>query len=176
MKTRWYVKYKLAHRGLHNDKFPENSLGAFQHAKDKGFGIELDVRLTKDNQVVVFHDDNLSRMCGKHKDVRNLTLDELKEYKLKKTKYCIPTLEEVLELVQDEVPIIVELKPLRGAKKYAEIVYNVLKKYKGRYAVKSFNPFLILWFKKHAPKVIRGMLACNFNNIYLVIHILYCID
>ena len=167
MKSKWYLKYKFAQRGLHNNKYPENSLGAFQYAKQKSFGIELDVRLTKDNEVVVFHDDNLQRMCRVNKDVRELTLEELRECRLKETGFTIPTLEEVLDLIHDEVPIIIELKPLKKAPYFPELVYNIIASYKGRVAVKSFNPLYIIWFKKNAPKIIRGMLSCNFTTVYL---------
>ena len=167
MKSRWYLKYKFSHRGLHNKKYPENSLGAFQYSKEKCFGIELDVRLTKDNQVVVFHDENLQRMCKVNKNIQDLTLDELRECRLKDTGFTIPTLEEVLDLIHDEVPIIIELKPLKGIKHFPELVYEIIKHYKGRVAVKSFNPFYIIWFKENAPKITSGLLACNFNTVYL---------
>ena len=102
-----------------------------------------------------------------NREVRELTLEELRECRLAGTNYTIPTLEEVLDLIHDEVPIILELKPLKKAKYFPELVYNILKEYKGRVAVKSFNPFYIMWFKKNAPKIVRGMLACNFSTVYL---------
>ena len=64
MRSNWFVEYKLAHRGLHNDIYPENSLGAYENAIKHGFAIELDIRVLKDGNLAIFHDDNLNRMCG----------------------------------------------------------------------------------------------------------------
>ena len=112
-KNKWFTKIKMAHRGLHNDKYPENSLGAFENAIKHGFAIELDVRLLKDNTPVVIHDPNIKRMCGINKDIQDITIYELEEYKLKNSKYSIPTLEEVLNLVDSKTPIMIELKPIK---------------------------------------------------------------
>lgn len=105
-----FVSTKYAHRGLHDKELPENSLAAFGAAVDRGFGIELDVRLTKDGVLVVFHDDTLTRMCGVDKRVSELTLDEIKELKLAGSEYGVPTLEEFLDCVGGKVPLLIELK------------------------------------------------------------------
>ena len=94
----WLVEYPIAHRGLHTDEMPENSLGAFQNAIDNGYPIELDVHLTCDGTVVVFHDDSLARVTNKDGYVKNLTKDTLKDYSLFGTKYTIPTFKEVLDI------------------------------------------------------------------------------
>ena len=166
-RSQWFCKYKIAHRGLHNDKYPENSLGAFQNAIDYGVAIELDVRVIKDGNIVVFHDSNLKRMCGTNKDVHDLTTNELDNCKLNNSEYIIPTLKEVLELVHGQVPIMIELKGLKKADKLEEKVYNLIKHYHGDLAVKSFNPFSMIWFRKNAPKVLRGMLSSYFTDTYL---------
>ena len=69
-----------AHRGLHSlrNQVPENSLQAFTYAASRGYGIELDVRLSADGQVVVFHDDNLSRMTEDPRRVDAVPYDELR--------------------------------------------------------------------------------------------------
>lgn len=168
MRSKWFIKYKLAHRGLHNNKFPENSLGAFENAIKHGFAIELDVRLTKDNFAVVIHDPNTKRMCGIDKPVDHIFVNDLQNFKLKDSKYSIPTLQEVLDLVDGRTPIMIELKPIKKkGRKLEEEVYKLIKDYKGDIAVKSFNPFSMLWFKKNAPEVIRGMLASYFENTYM---------
>ena len=167
MKSNWYCKYKLAHRGLHNTKFPENSLGAFENAMNLNFAIELDVRLLKDGTVVVFHDHNLRRVCNEDIDLNELNKEDLSKYKLFNTNYTIPTLKEVLTFVNGKVPIMIELKPVRRKEKLSQKVYDLIKNYKGDIAVKSFNPFAVIWFKKHAPKIPRGMLSSFFDGIYL---------
>lgn len=169
MRSKWYTLYKMAHRGLHNDKFPENSLGAFQNAIKHGFAIELDVRLLKDNTAVIFHDPNTKRMCGVDRNLTDMYSYELDELYLSKSEYHIPTLQEVLDLVDGQVPIMIELKPIKKNKNHLieNTVYNIIKDYKGDLAVKSFNPFTMMWFKKNAPKVIRGMLSSYFEHTYM---------
>lgn len=166
-KNNWFCKYKIAHRGLHTDVFPENSLGAFENAKNLGFAIELDVRVTKDKEVVVFHDDTLNRMCGVDGAVEHFTLSELSKFKLSKSQYTIPTLQQVLDLVAGVVPIMIELKPASKHDHLEERVYNIIKNYKGDLAVKSFNPFSVMWFKKHAPNIPRGMLSSFLDGVKL---------
>ena len=99
-----------AHRGLHNDEIPENSLAAFEAACEAGHGIELDIQLSKDGEVMVFHDYTLIRMTGKEGKVCDYTAAELKSTSLKGTDQTIPTFAEVLDLVNGRVPILVELK------------------------------------------------------------------
>lgn len=164
-RSNWFCKYKIAHRGLHSDTMPENSLVAFDNACNLGFAIELDVRLSKDGEVVVFHDYNLKRICGEDANLNDLNLSALKKFHLNGTKYTIPTLKEVLDLVNGRSPIMIELKPNKRKEHLEEKVYEILKKYPYDVAIKSFNPFSVLWFKKHAPEVPRGMLAGFLEDI-----------
>ena len=151
----------IAHRGLHNDKYPENSIGAFKRAIRKNYIIELDVHLIKDGTVVVFHDDNLYRMCGKRKEIKDYTYSELRKLKLLNTNYTIPTLESVLKLIGGRVPVIVELKYDLKAGILEKEVSKFLDNYNGEFCVKSFSPLSILWFKKNRPNYIRGLLISN---------------
>lgn len=156
-----------AHRGLHQEKniSPENSLAAFKLAVDKGYGIELDVQLSKDRIPVVFHDASLKRVCGVDKKVKELTFDELRELSLYDSNETIPHLQEVLGLVNGQVPIIIELKASKTfdrEKSTCKAVAKYLDKYKGIYYVESFNPMIVLWFKNNRPHVIRGQLASKY--------------
>lgn len=155
-----------AHRGLHNNKSeaPENSMRAFALAAEKGYGIELDVQLTKDQIPVIIHDYNLKRACRRDIQVSSLNYEELKQYSLFKSKERIPTLKEVLELVNGRVPLIIELKIPWKADRLCTAVSGLLKEYKGFYVIESFNPFGLLWYKKHYPKVIRGQLSTDFRR------------
>lgn len=153
-----------AHRGLHNNKSeaPENSLKAFAIAVEMGYGIELDVQLTKDLVPVVFHDYNLKRACYKDIQLSSIPYEELMEYKLFKSEEKIPTLSEVLMLVDGKVPLIIELKIPWRADQLCSKVSELLKDYKGFYVIESFNPFGLVWYKKHHPEVIRGQLSTDF--------------
>ncbi len=151
-----------AHRGLHGKGIPENSLFAFEAASSKGFGIELDVQLSKDGEVLVFHDSSLKRMTGLDKKLCDLTLKELKELRLKDTQEKIPTLKEVLELVNGRVPILVELKGENFDLALCDKVAEILKAYKGPYCLESFNPFLIGRMGELLPHSFRGLLYTNY--------------
>lgn len=147
----------IAHRGVHISA-PENSISAFKEAIKKKYIIELDVHLLKDNTVVVFHDDDLSRMIGKNIKLKNCTYEDIKNLKLLNTDNYIPTFEEVLKLINGKVPIIVELKYDRRVGLLEKEVVKLLDNYKGKFCIQSFNPLSIKWFKKHKPEYIRGLL------------------
>jgi len=149
----------ISHRGLHdNNKVPENSMVSFKRALRKKYIIELDVHLLKNNTVVVFHDANLKRMTGINGKIKNYTYDELKDIKLLNTKCNIPRLDEVLKMVNGKVPLIIEMKYDTKAGKLEKEVSKLLDNYKGLFAVKSFNPLSVSWFKKNRPDYIRGLL------------------
>ena len=153
---------KYAHRGLHTEGCPENSLAAFKRAVDFGFGIELDVRLTKDGELVVFHDDDLKRVCGAPDRVDEKTYAELLEYRLLGTEEKIPTFREVLDLVAGKVPLLVEIK--EDAMKFgvSEKTAEILSEYSGGYIIESFNPLSLGRIKKLMPDVMRGLLSQNY--------------
>ncbi len=153
-----------AHRGLHDNESvaPENSLEAFRRAVKAGYGIELDVQLTKDKVPVVFHDFTLERVCGKEGKVYDYTWEELKGFKLFETDETIPRMEEVLKVVKGKVPLIVELKVEWMDISVCPIVDALLREYKGLYCIESFNPMALLWYRRCHNDVVRGQLADGF--------------
>lgn len=155
-----------AHRGFYdnNAKTPENSISAFKLAIENQYGIELDVRLTKDNVPVVFHDATLKRVCGLDKKVSNLTFEELSNLYLFDSNEKIPLLTDVLELINGEVPLIVELKATKNDTTICKIVAPILDNYTGIYCIESFNPMLLVWYKNNRPNVIRGQLSTNYTK------------
>lgn len=156
----------FAHRGLHSEDktVPENSMEAFRQARDEGYGIELDVQLSKDGQVLVFHDDTLHRVCGVPSRVDEKNYAQLKEMPLLRTEERIPLFAEVLEELDGSVPLIVELKNGRRNKELCEKTYSLLQGYKGDYCIESFNPFIVGWFRRNAKEVLRGQLATSFSE------------
>ncbi len=153
----------IAHRGLHNKKagIPENSITAFRHAIDKGYGIELNTRLTSDGKLVVFHDDNLKRMCGIDKKVEDCTFEEIRTYNLLNTTETIPSLASVLNIIHGAVPVIVDIKPIDRWKKIAIRTASILDKYEGEYCIESSHPYILAWFKNNRPDILRGQLSCD---------------
>lgn len=161
-----YFKTKMyAHRGLHGNGVPENSITAFKMAREQGYGVELDVQMTRDGQLVVFHDGNLKRMTGVDGFVRDYTFAELQEFRLADSDERIPLFTDVLDVLKD-TDLICEIKGDNGPKCYelCRRTMNCLLKYKGAYCVESFSPFLVRWVKKNYPQVIRGQLSCNFKE------------
>lgn len=156
----WYY----AHRGFHDtgEQAPENSLKAFWRAVERGYGIELDVQMSRDGIPVVFHDFTLKRVCGREGKVADYTCRELSECSLCGTGERIPTLEEVLRLVGGRVPLIVELKIERTDLSVCRAASELLKKYGGVYCIESFNPLGVLWYRRNQPEVVRGQLSDNF--------------
>lgn len=163
--------FDFAHRGLHNLKegIAENTLPAFQRAVEKEFGIELDVHLTKDGELVVFHDDDLVRAVSCCLKVGDCTARELMEKELFGTKEHMPLLWQVLNLVKGEVPLLIELKTdsdLRSSQysRLCQRVMETLEGYKGTYCVESFDPRVLVWLRRKYPRVIRGQLMEHFRR------------
>ena len=165
-RKKWAEPYEttyIAHRGYFdvNKGIPENSLPAFQRAVEKGYGIELDVQLTKDKQLVVFHDETLTRMCGVDKKVRDCTYKELQQFRLQGSKETIPLFTEVQKIVTSDTPWIIEVKPEGDYIGCVEKLLTYMKDYKGLYVVESFHPAVLHWLRRHEPQVIRGQLSSN---------------
>lgn len=159
--------YHYAHRGLFDNDggVPENSLPAFQAAIDAGYAIELDVQVSSDGVAMVFHDENLSRMCGVDGNIWDYTYDELKAMRLFGTDETIPTFKEVLALIDGRVPVLVEYKMDRVDTIVCEKGHELLKDYSGAYAIQSFHPSALMWYKKNAPDVARGQLSQQFYKV-----------
>lgn len=162
----WLRNDNIAHRGLHKkDKsVPENSLLAFKKAIEKGYSIELDLNVLKDGTVVSFHDFNLKRLCNDPRDLSDLTKEDLQGLKLLDTNEHIATLEEVILLVDKKVPLLIELKPHGNVVFLCESFMKIMENYQGVYAVFSFHPKVVQWFKNNHPEVIRGQIAEYFKN------------
>ena len=158
-----YKNLKYAHRGLHGNidgSFAqENSLTAFSKAKDRGFAIELDVRATKDGEAVVFHDRTLDRVTNGTGKISDLTLEELKALKLKDTEESVPTLKEVLDLIDGNVALLIELKEEGADHTISQRCVELLSDYKGDFIIESFSPLAFGAFRKKMPKACRGFLS-----------------
>lgn len=164
--TRAFEHVFYAHRGLFDNEaqHPENSLAAFRRAVEAGYGIETDVRLSKDNVPVLHHDATLLRSCGIDGNICDYTYEELQAFRLFKSNETIPRLCDLLELVAEKVPLIIEYKLEAGenAEPLCNAGNNILKKYGGSYCIESFNSWVLRWYKKHHPHIVRGQLAENY--------------
>ena len=154
----------FAHRGLYGNGIAENTLDAFENACKNGFGIELDVQFSHDGEIVVFHDDDLKRMTGDVRRVDAVNFEELAALSLCGGKGTIPRFEEVLKLVNGRVPILVELKNGRKNADLCEKTSAMLKSYRGKYLVESFNPLILKWFRQNEPEMLRGQLVGKWTS------------
>lgn len=171
--VRWGVmrRHRYAHRGLHDLALgiPENSLPAFRRARQQGFGAELDVHLTADDQIVVIHDSDVRRMCGVPGIVEEMTLDQVRELRLAGTDERIPTLDEVLSVFEPRegedapAPLIVEVKGYCDDEAILTAgTLAILDAHDVTYCIESFDPRVLSWVRKNRPDVVRGQLSQNF--------------
>ena len=163
----WLVKQKIAHRGLHDEVSPENSLSAFKKAVEKGYAIETDVQMTADGILLAFHDEILDRMTDGKGLISQKNFNEICNYTLKNSEEKIPLLSEVLSLVGGKVPLLIEIKSHKNIKAEEEKIKAMLEKYDGQYAFQSFNPFIVKWFKDNMPDVKSGVLSSFFKDVKL---------
>ena len=155
--------WNYAHRGLHGNGIPENSLAAFQAAADHGYGAEFDVHLLADGGLGIMHDSQLKRMTGAEGKIESLTTGELANYHLDGTSEVIPTFQQVLEIFDGKAPLVIELKTDNNAAALCQRVCQVLDDYHGVYCLESFDPRCVLWLRRHRPDLIRGQLSYNFQ-------------
>ena len=155
----------FAHRGHFNEEtIPENSITSFEAAIEAGYGIELDIQLSKDQVPMVFHDAELERLCGVEGNVWDYTAQELQAMYLMGTEQMIPTLEEALAAIGGRTPLLVEYKMDLVDTVVCEKANALLQEYEGEYAIQAFHPLVLLWYRQHAPEVARGQLSQVFWN------------
>ena len=157
------VGWSYAHRGLHGNGVPENSIAAFDKALNAGYGIELDVHLMLDGKLAVIHDSSLKRTTGADVMIEDITANQLDGYCLEGTAEKVPLLSNVLELLQGKAPLIIELKSTK--KNYAQLCQaacNLLDTYSGPYCIESFDSRCVAWLRKNRKDIIRGQLAEDF--------------
>jgi len=156
---KWFHRYKIAHRGLHDENKDENTAEAFQSAIDFDFAIECDVHLTADGRVVVHHDEDTCRMMDSCLVIERSLLTDLKKLKHLKSMKPMMTLEELLDLVSGQVPLLVEIKYNKNVGRDLDLaVGKILDQYDGEVAVQSFDPFSCYFFSQHFSHISRGLL------------------
>lgn len=161
--TEWMLEGNFAHRGLHNEQYPENTKAAFENAFKNSFDIEMDIQLTSDNQIVVFHDKNMKRLCGVDEILEELSYEELQEYRVMNTNERIPLLQEVLSIIPNNVRLLIEFKPTKRHKLLVSSFLELMNDFEHTYAIHSFDPRVVRDFKDMAPKVIRGFISEKFS-------------
>lgn len=170
----WLKEKPIAHRGLHNqNNRPENSYAAFNFAIENNFPIELDLQFTADKKLIVFHDENFKRMTGIDKNVLTSTYDEIKNFNLLETEERIPLFTELLKHINGQVPLLIEIKNFARPNGFERSLVDIMKNYKGEFALQSFNPLTIRWLKINAPDIIRGQISSRFKELPVPLHYKY---
>ena len=164
--TDWLLYNPIAHRGLHKAKtIPENSLAAFEASVNAGYPIELDIRMPRSGPPIVLHDESLSRLTGIGGTVSDSDFTDLAELNLYSTNQKIPSLLQVLDLVNGKVPLLIELKTTEHSARMEFAVFQILRRYSGKFAVQSFDSFSVAWFKNNAPRFMRGLVCEKMTDL-----------
>jgi len=167
----WISNKPIAHRGLHKGSaVPENSLAAFEAAMELGYPFELDIQLLADGGLAVFHDQDLTRLTGISGKIFEQSSQTIKQLQLLGSDQHVPLLDEVFELVKGKVPMLIEIKSDGKVGILEQTLLSKLSNYSGEYAVQSFNPYSISWFKQNAPQILRGQLSGGFKSGNLAWH------
>ena len=172
----WLLTTPIAHRGLHQSNITENSVEAIGNSIESGFPIEIDVHLCQKETMVVFHDDNLTRLLDINVKTQDLNPELIKYLKYSTHQSSIMTLNECLAIVNGQVPLLIELKNTRILRR--EIIKSVLSaldNYQGQYAIQSFDPLILKSIRGCNQEIPLGWLCCNwwqqnigfFDKVYL---------
>ena len=157
----------IAHRGIHNEYIKGNSLLAIELAIMKKYPAEFDITLTKDNVVILCHDNFIK--CGN----KSYVISKHDYSYIKNICQKVVTFDEVLKLVSGKIPLLIELKPYTKGNKLEKECVKLLDSYKGYFAIQSFSPFIIYWFKKNRPNYLRGQLLTNTYNYNFIVNSIY---
>lgn len=163
----WLTARPIAHRGLHDrdNRIIENTSGAARAAIARDYAIECDVGLTRDAELIVFHDDRLERLTDGNGDIAEKTLSELKALHLKDCDERIPTLQEFLDVIADRVPLVLEIKSrFDNETEIVRLIAQCLSAYQGRVAIKSFDPEIIIATRALMPDRPRGFIGESLYN------------
>ncbi|MDR2639314.1 MAG: hypothetical protein LBC09_05715 [Helicobacteraceae bacterium] len=159
----WFVKMPIAHRGLHGEGAPENSIAAFLAAQEAGYAIELDIQPIKGGSIVVFHDDTLFRATGLNGFTCDLEATNLKNIPLLGGAETLPLLETVFERIK--APIYIDVKRSRnGDYRLEQRLLALIRHFNPTVAVASFDPKTLIWFRQNAPDIPRGIISCSFKG------------
>lgn len=165
MKDTEFLKSSLiVNRGIYNNQITfENTLESFNNAITNNYAILFSVNITEDDVLIVYHDDNLTRLMNLKDKINSIKYSELNYL----CPYHVPTIEEALNTIAGKVPIIINMR-VTGKKHFPEKeLAKLLDKYNGKFAVLSRNAKIIRWFNKNRPNYIIGEILTRSYNFSL---------
>lgn len=159
----WLKHDSIAHRGFKDidRNIPENTLEACLLAKRKGYPIEIDIKITNENEIILFHDKYTNKKTNINKRATSLTRDDLKKLRYKDTDFKVPYFKDILEAINGEIPILIELKfcgSIKKIKRLTKETSNILKNYKGEYVIQSFYPNIKKLYNTYNSEIPVGVL------------------
>lgn len=173
----WLTEYNIAHRGLFEagTALEENTVAAVAAAKAAGYAAEVDVRTSADDIIMVYHDSTLERLTESSEPVSRLGFKQLQKIEVGNTGKGMPTLPDIMEEINGEVPLFIELKSPShdDIQKVCAGVRHCFEGYRGPVAVMSFDPRIVAWFRQYMPNYPRGVVIgrevlLNWKNRLLV--------
>ena len=155
----------LVHRGLAKKSFKENTIKSFKYSFKRGYGIETDLQVTKDNQIICFHDFNLRRKFNLNKNVKDINYSSLKKIS-KKRKATVPLLKDLLKISKNRYPLLLEIKPLLTKLSLLSLI-KLIKKTK-KYGIFSFKEKNLINLYKLNKKLTLGLLFLSTSNLRII--------
>lgn len=159
----WLLDVPIAHRGLHGPGAPELSLAAMRRAINAGVAVEIDVRTCLDG-IIVIHDEDTERVTGVRLVVADRNLEDLQALTVHDSPEPLPTLDEVLAVIDGQVPLLIEVKHAIPATTIGPAVLAALAGYEGAWALQSFDPRILRWFQRSAPHTVRGQISGDLSH------------
>jgi len=160
----WLLSRPIAHRGLYDERYPENSMPAFECAASAGYPVEMDVHADADGKLVIMHDYDTERMTGKSCRISRTGTEELMKLKLKGTEWGMPGLDEVLDMISGRVPVLIEIKNEGLPGMLEKKLSRILGSYKGEVAVESFDPLSLIYMRQRDRGLLLGQLSYLFSD------------
>ncbi len=149
----------FAHRGLHDESRPRNSLAAHVAAADAGYGIEFDIHLSQDGVPIVSHDPDTQHDTGAFRRIESTPAAAITELVYRGTDLHLITLDTLLEYVPPSVPLLVEIKPTRRIEAVVDAVARRLSQRSDAVALQSFQPSIVRAARHRHPQFLAGQLG-----------------
>lgn len=151
----------ITHRGIYNNiTIYENSIESIMYSIKNNLSVSIEIRMTKDKEIIVFNDEEMKRLIKLKDNVNTITKEELNYI----SQYYVPTLKEILKMINNKVPIILNIK--EDNKIFRNKLIDILNTYNGNIALHSMNIEAIKYYKK--KEYIVGLIIDeNVNNAYL---------
>lgn len=148
--------------GLHSPRCPVGSFDAIKAARNHGYGVKIDIAISRDGKLFAVGYRDISKACGTKAQLETLSSSDIKKLRLCNTGYGILPLSEVFTLIDGNVPILIEIRENQYALRICRKLCTLTDGYAGAFAIQSTSPQVLAFFKKYRPRYARGqVISCN---------------